>query len=1091
MVRFSKHHSCCPNSGRRDFIKGAVAGATALASASKADLLWAAASATATASPGSPDHFVPADKNLDPRWLDALLDQKTRRPYQGEELETIGMPCGGICAGQISVRGDGTLAHWWISNNTYNTGYGARPSTTTTVGSYEQGYNTFRPYSPIDQGFALCVRRADDEPAIRRLDREDYDTIRFVGEYPIATIDYGRTEEITFPVNVRAEVFSPFIPLSAKDSGLPATVLRFRLTNTSDTPVEATLAGWLENQVFMNQRGRMSALVRNRVIRDAQLTSVIMDATEAPTDIRPKRRTQLFENFEDSGFDNWVVEGSAFGAGPASGGLPGQAPHPHPLEEDIDILLRDWEGKYFANSFHGGISSKGRLSSRPFTIPERYITYRVCGGWNQTHAGISLIVDGKSVRTDVGSFFSVNLERRIWDVADLVGKTAHIEIFDDSDAENLGQINVDEIAFTNLPPFDKEEYSSDHWQFGDVALTSLDPEAVAIARGGQVNEILSLLAGGEFSECPLAVGALGESLLGVVASTFSLEPGETRHANFLITWYFPNRALGNGSWAPSGAPIDNGERVGNYYENWFESSLDVARYIDRNFARLKGETFRFRDSYFDSTLPYWFLQRIAMPLSTLATETCQRWSNGRFWAWEGVGCCLGTCTHVWSYAQAVGRLFPELERTVREQQDLEETMDLQTGEVLARGSMPPNVPNVNAMDGQAAVILKAYREHLMSANNNYLDRNWPRIKLALSWLLAQRGASEGLLEGKQHAYDTAFYGANTMIGSLFLAALRASEQMARSIGEVGFADRLRLIFARGQRATMERLWNGEYFTQDVDSHEHPTFQYGDGCLADQLFGQAWAHQLGLGYLYPEDHVRKTLESIWRYNWAPDVASQNAVHTPMRVFAKPGEGGLLLCTWPKSKHPGANAILYKNEIWSGIEYQVASHMFYEGMIEEGLAIVRAIHDRYDGAKHNPWNEIECGDHYARALASWGCLLAVSGFSYDGPAGKIGFAPKLTPENFKVFFSAAEGWGNYRQTRGENLQRSHLDLKWGRLELNSITLELPDLEARPNVHVALAGSDIEANCHMDGFNALVEMVEPVVLSATDQLEVTLQW
>jgi hypothetical protein len=169
MVQSSKYRSCCTNSSRRDFIKGAVAGATALASASRADLLRAAASATATASPGSPDHFVPTDKNLHPQWLDAPLDQKTRRPYQGEELETIGMPCGGICTGQISVRGDGTLAHWWISNNTYNTGYGARPSTTTTVGSYEQGYNTFHPFSPIDQGFALCVRSAGDDPVTRRL----------------------------------------------------------------------------------------------------------------------------------------------------------------------------------------------------------------------------------------------------------------------------------------------------------------------------------------------------------------------------------------------------------------------------------------------------------------------------------------------------------------------------------------------------------------------------------------------------------------------------------------------------------------------------------------------------------------------------------------------------------------------------------------------------------------------------------------------------------------------------------------------------------------------------------------------------------
>src|SRR5881397_3957504 len=91
----------------------------------------------------------------------------------------------------------------------------------------------------------------------------------------------------------------------------------------------------------------------------------------------------------------------------------------------------------------------------------------------------------------------------------------------------------------------------------------------------------------------------------------------------------------------------------------------------------------------------------------------------------------------------------------------------------------------------------------------------------------------------------------------------------------------------------------------------------------------------------------------------------------------------------------------------------SHLLYEGMIREGLSIIRGIHDRYDGKRHNPWNEVECGDHYARALASWGCLIALSGFVYDGPAGRLGFAPRWQQENFKAFFTAAEGWGSLSQ------------------------------------------------------------------------------
>jgi uncharacterized protein (DUF608 family) len=999
------------------------------------------------------DHFVPAHKNLDAAWLKSLFEQGRRRPYQGAELETIGMPCGGICAGQLYVRGDGTLAHWCLDNRTYNTGYGALPATTTTVGTYGQNYNAFRPYSPIEQGFAVTVTARGGKPVTRRLDQSGFDDIRFFGEYPVATIDYHSKDKISLPLKVQAEVFSPFIPLNAKDSGLPVTVLRYRLTNTSDVAVRARLAGWLENPVFMHQRGRMPAKVRNRVMREDGLAAVVMDAVESSEVPDTEADVEVFEDFEGGNFDNWTVEGTAFGDGPATGVLADQKPRPSPFEIDMDLSLKNWQGSFFANSFHGGVAAKGRLVSRSFTIMKPYILFHIGGGMNPANTGMRLVIDDRVVRSDIGSVFDLALHQRFWEVSEFIGQTARLEIYDDSAIPYLGQINVDQIAFADRPPLGADAFSARHSQYGNVALSAIGGEAVADA--GTVDELLAMLAAADGSTpSDEARRPLGETLIGAVSSELDLAPGETGEAVFLVSWYFPNRAVGNGGFALSGQPVIDGERV--------------------------------------STLPYWFLQRVGMPLSILATETCQRWGNGRFWGWEGVGCCLGTCNHVWNYSQGQARLFPELEQTVREQQELDETMDATTGEVMSRGSVPAEFPNVNAMDGQAGVVLKSYREHLVSADNEFLNRNWPRIKLALAWLLSEDGNQDGILEGKQHTtYDTDLYGANTMVGSLYLGALRAGEEMARLQGEGAYAAELRRIFELGRQNTLDRLWNGEYFTQDVNLEDHPMFQYGDGCLADQLFGQSWSHQLNLGYVYPQDQVRSALDAIWRYNWAPDVALQAAHHAPMRVFADAGESGLLSCTWPRSKHMGDAAVLYKNEVWTGIEYQVASHMLYEGMVEQGLAIVRAIHDRYDGAKHNPWNEIECGDHYARALASWGCLLAIAGFSYDGPAARIGFAPKITPEKFKVFFSGAEGWGDYAQTRDKSSQTSTISVKWGRLRVASILLEVNALPSEPQLAVSAGGREVGAKLELDGTEVRITLHDEILLETDAALEVSFDW
>ena len=315
--------------------------------------------------------------------------------------------------------------------------------------------------------------------------------------------------------------------------------------------------------------------------------------------------------------------------------------------------------------------------------------------------------------------------------------------------------------------------------------------------------------------------------------------------------------------------------------------------------------------------------------------------------------------------------------------------------------------------------------------------------------------------------------------------------MATELGDAAFATTCRRIFEAGRDNSVRELFNGEYFVQRVDLKQHPDWQYGDGCLADQLFGQGWAHQVGLGYLYPPHTVASALRSIWKYSWAPDVGPQNKAHDPERWFAYPGEAGLFECTWPRSRHLGPRSTEYRDEVWTGTEYQVAGHMAWEGLLTEALAVCRGVHERYHPSRHNPWNEIECGDHYARSMASWSVLIGLSGFEYHGPKGHIGFAPRLAPEHFRSAFTAAEGWGTLSQSRTGRTQTSEVAVRWGRLRLVSLSLELPARARLAGTTVTMAGRPIAASAAQDGRRVTLSLDRETVVNAGSSLTAALRW
>lgn len=530
-----------------------------------------------------------------------------------------------------------------------------------------------------------------------------------------------------------------------------------------------------------------------------------------------------------------------------------------------------------------------------------------------------------------------------------------------------------------------------------------------------------------------------------------------------ISWLFPRMA---NPWPAEG--VKDPPPLETYAGSQFDSAWSVAEYFVENLDRLRLDTEKWRETIFGSTLPSQVLDAITSQASIMRSCTCFLLADGSFYGWEGChdsgGCCHGNCTHVWNYEQAVAFLFPALERTMRQTEFLYNTRD--TGNMAFRSQLPRGSGLMQfkpCADGQMGTIIQVYRDWQFSGDDSFLKEIWPKVKLALeyAWTMtadkltppAHEGArsidspwdpdKDGVMEGEQHnTYDIEFFGPNTMCTAMYLGALQACEAMARHLGENDKAEEYRAVYESG-RAKVERdLWNGEYYVQTVmladgvtvpdalkspasscackaspggaspalcSGDVMPKYQYGEGCLSDQLLGQWACHVSGIGYILDREHVKKTLKSIFDHNFLPSVAEFPNVQ---RVYALNDEAGLLLCSWPRGSRP-ALPFVYADEVWTGIEYHVAAHLIYEGWIEEGLALVKAVRDRYAGHNRNPWNEVECGHHYARAMSSWSVKLALDGFSFSLVEGRLGFAPKVNAEDYRTFWSTGTGWGRYSQ------------------------------------------------------------------------------
>ena len=956
------------------------------------------------------------------------------KSYAGRDLRKIQMPVGGIAAGQLYLNGDGSLGRWDIMN----------------VHSLLDNPALLRSFPDrermLQQGFALRVLVGDK---IRNfpLELKTFPKTTFTPEFPAGIVRYAGAKDL--PMDVTLEGIAPFVPLDAKASGIPAAFLRLTIKNTGTAELKGDLFGWLENGAAAHS-GAPGEGVRTASVRTLpgalalQFTAKSSGASEAKR-VLP---SILLADFESADYMGWKVSGEAFGTRPT--------PHESP---------KNASGVACASSATGGPQALGVLESPEFKLERDTLRFRMAGDNKAGKLGVELVVGGKVVRSSSPGSQQLGFKTIQWDIREFTGTTGRLVITDQSEQSSI-LVDQVELVDVDLGPLEKRP------DFGAMAFVLLNPAADATAQPSVKGDGTSGFQGGA-AEVPF-----GECQIGAITAPWSLKPGESRTMTFAVAWHFPNLELV--SWGKL-------QGSGRWYASRFPTLPAVVDELAAKGPEILRLTDRWRSIWYNSTLPRWVLDRVMANAATLATNTCYRFKDGRFYGYEGVHAFVGTCNHVWHYEETVGRLFPELEMSLRTQADFVPGVGIKSdGSIPMRidGQMGPLDPlpkqpglfgggyqHWASIDGQCGILLRTYRNHLTSSDDSFIKEYWPKIKSATQWLFRQDSDDDGLPDTvTHHTLDEDIAGPSPWISSLCLAAVSASGKMAAIAGDKDFAAQCQQRVAKGKQSFMEKLWKGDRFIHISPEQEKWRPGSYDGVHIDQVLGQQWAWRTGLERVVPEKETRIALENIFRHNFKEDVGPYYAAdpaNKPARPFAAAGEAGTIMATFPEGsyrpdgKTPGhvwnLNHYFHQgfyNETMTGFEHAFASHLIYEGMVEEGLRVSRAVHDRHQPSSaqpRNPFNEQEAGAHYARAMASYGVFLALCGFDYDGPAGRISFAPRLRAETFRAPFTAAEGWGAFSQKIEGNNLNAQLALEWGKLRLKSIGLGAASKPVAATVHV----------------------------------------
>ena len=527
-------------------------------------------------------------------------------------------------------------------------------------------------------------------------------------------------------------------------------------------------------------------------------------------------------------------------------------------------------------------------------------------------------------------------------------------------------------------------------------------------------------------------GMLNIGDMSTISARVSLKPGETRKIRFLLTWYFPHFV----KYWDGNKPTWKHE-----YCRRFGSAAEVADYCYANWDMLYRNSQLFADALAGSTLPEACVEAASTNLAVLKSPTCLRLENGEFWAFEGTGAttgsCEGTCDHVWNYQYALAFLFPRLARNILETSYTYSTSE--SGGMAFRTMIPLGSARSGfraCVDGQMGSVLRFYREWKLSGDDEWLRRYWGTAKKTLEFAWNPENydlwdpEQTGVIRGRQHhTLDMELFGANAWLNGYYLAALKAGAEMAEYLGEQESADLYRDMFRRGSEATERELFNGKYYVQSIDFSDKSIldkfaeidpgvygpywnreadeikYQIGEGCEIDQMVGQWHATLLGLGDIFDPAHRKIAAKSLYDNNFK----SMREVFNPCRIFATNDERGMLICEWPEGAYKPAIPIPYTEECMTGFEYAAAGLLIQEGLVKEGVEMVEAIRERYDGKKRNPYAEIECGSSYARSMASFALPAIFSGFAFDMTKKTIGFTPVIDLRPFKCFWGVQGAWG----------------------------------------------------------------------------------
>lgn len=947
--------------------------------------------------------------------------------YQKEYLDKIAFPIGGIGAGMFCLEGTGAISHVSLRHHpdVMNEPY-------TFAAIYVKGVEngakvlegqvpTWKWFGPAQSGLG----RGDKTYGLPRFEEAVFQT-----RFPFATIDLRDKD---MPLVAKITGWSPFIPTDADNSSLPVGVLEYQFTNTSDKAIETVFSYNTKN--FIDGQGTIRGVKNGFVLESDQNNSglaiyvdnaaavvdhcwfrgawfdpqtVVWDnirygriadkrpvkgvapgaSVYVPLTLQPGETKTVKVNFcwylPDSNLSIGGARkvGQAFTGMPCKGTASGQQP------------VSGFVGKQLLNSFdRGGDGLTGIIQSPEFNIGKRYLKFLVGGGSQADRTSVNLVVDGKIVETAVGNQ-TETLSETVWDLKPYQGKKAFVKVID-LDVYPWGHILADQFVLTDNRNEDIYNLSSTSTLLADFESNSW--------------------------------------------GDWQVVDSSEEEKQFLA---------------------DEGDVEATYrpwYSERFKSLNEVIGYWDANQAMLENNSRLFSDAFYSSSLPAEVLEAVAANLTILKSPTVLRQWDGRFWAWEGCqdsfGSCHGSCTHVWNYAQALPHLFPSLERTLRE---TEFRVSQNTeGHQNFRVNLPISAPPHNfhaAADGQLGGIMKVYREWRISGDTQWMKDLFPAVKKSLDYCIRTWDPlHKGYLEEPHHnTYDIEFWGPDGMCTSFYLGALTAFIEMGKELKQP--VKEYTALLSKGKKYMETALFDGEYFIQKIQweglqapnpvdvmsfggsyseealkllKEEGPKYQYGTGCLSDGILGMWMASVCGLDEVLDNEKVRSHLVAVHKYNLKHDLIDHFNPQRP--VYACGKDGGLLLCTWPKGGMLSL-PFVYSNEVWTGIEYQVASHLMMKGEVEKGLDIVRECRERYDGRVRNPFNEIECGHWYARAMASYGMLQGLTGVRYDAVDKTMYIDSKIG--DFKSFISTDTGFGTIEWKAGKpvlNVVYGNIDVK----------------------------------------------------------------